>query len=140
MAEPTLEQILLHLMVPDNDVIAAATAALQQRSSAPGSLACIPELVNILTSSPEAGARHMAAILIRQRIVKHWMKLPGEMQAGIKATLLATIISEPESIIKRGVAGIISVIAKFQLGSGDWPDLLQFLYETCMNPEPLKRG
>ena len=48
----------------------------------------IPELLSVMTTCEDPHARHLACILVRQRIVKRWIKLPVPLQQSTKLALL----------------------------------------------------
>ena len=73
-------------------------------------LGCIPAMTHILHHSSNPHTRHLSAILIRQKIVKTWMRLPPSFQQELKAVLLHSVLHDPEPLIKRAIAGVIRFI------------------------------
>ena len=50
-------------------------------------------------------SRLQAALLLKKKLAKHYMKLPGDQQASLRAVLLATVTSDPVSSVRTAVAG-----------------------------------
>lgn len=68
-----MEALVLQLCVPDTTK--AATAELERLTKA-SNFKLMPELLGVLQSSQNGQARHMAGILLRQRVLKSWIRLP----------------------------------------------------------------
>lgn len=41
----------------------------------------VPHLLHLLQQSPDPQVRHLAALLLRKRISRHWKHLPAEVRA-----------------------------------------------------------
>eukprot|EP00218_Dolichomastix_sp_CCMP3274_P016267 CAMPEP_0170138518 /NCGR_PEP_ID=MMETSP0033_2-20121228/4984_1 /TAXON_ID=195969 /ORGANISM="Dolichomastix tenuilepis, Strain CCMP3274" /LENGTH=1066 /DNA_ID=CAMNT_0010374539 /DNA_START=11 /DNA_END=3211 /DNA_ORIENTATION=- len=100
---------------------------------------CVPALVEQLRGSPSPQVRHLAAVVLRKRILTHWGKLPPELKAGIKRALQEGMLGEPEMSVRKGVAHVIGAVAKLALPSGEWNDLLEFLGQATRSPHPEHR-
>lgn len=101
----TLEHVLCHLVLPDTATIQKAEAELERLSDpkiSPHFL--VPEMVQLIQISQRAEARHMAAVLLRKRLIRHWLKLPVELHAHIKTTLMTTVLAEPVPLICHATA------------------------------------
>lgn len=90
-----LEGILGQLLLPDNAAIQAAQAQLKVIFKRPESVVA---LVSVLTTSQNEGVRQMAATMLRQRVTKSWMRLPADVKAHVKQTLIASVTSDPSYV------------------------------------------
>lgn len=138
MAAQQLEGILGRLLVPDNAVIEQATVELRVFFQNPVDQV-VPALVAVLSSSPSPQARQFAAILLRRRVVKQWVKLSPEIHAMLRQSLLQVLINESETIVRQSTSQIVSVIAKHDLPAGQWPELFLFLNQYIKSPQSLHR-
>ncbi|XP_028409936.1 importin-4-like [Dendronephthya gigantea] len=130
-----LEEILGRLLVPDNAIIKQATAELRAFFQNPTDQ-IVPILVAVLSSSQSPQARQYAAILLRRRVVKQWLKLNLELRNSLKPTVLQVLVRETERIVCHSTAQIIGAIAKHELPNEQWPQLFQFLNEYIKSPQP----
>lgn len=78
-------------------------------------------------------------MLLRRRVVKQWTKLTPEMHQVLKQSLLQVLIHEPIQLVRHGAGQVVSVIAKFEVPVGQWPELLQFLQEYIKSKRPEQR-
>ena len=104
-----LELILCHLVVPDTETIQKATHELEKATRSSQHL-LVPEMVQLIQISQRAEARHMAAVLLRKRLVAHWLKLPVELHTHIKTTLITTLMAEPVPAICHATARAIRCV------------------------------
>ena len=130
-----LEAILGALLVPDNEAIRQAESRLKELSKAPRFICAMVERAG---SSPSPQVRQLAAVIARRKGAKHWVAkdLSDEERTQIKAILLHMLIAEPEHLVRRSVADLISTIAKIAVPHGQWNELLQFLFECSQSENP----
>eukprot|EP01027_Heterolobosea_sp_BB2_P019008 GEZU01026710.1.p1 GENE.GEZU01026710.1~~GEZU01026710.1.p1 ORF type:complete len:1040 (+),score=368.13 GEZU01026710.1:323-3442(+) len=80
--------------------------------------------------------RQMAAVLMRKKLSGYWTKQDNNTKQEIKKALLQILVHEKESLVRHSVTNVVSAIAKFEVPSGTWNELLQFLFECTQSPEP----
>lgn len=51
----------------------------------------------------------------------------------IKEGVLQALVREPESSVRNAIAQFVAVIARQELGSGNWPALLQFIQQMVQS-------
>lgn len=132
-----MEDVLSRLLVPDNDVIKAATEELRLAFKDPE---VIPTLCRILTTSASPQIRQYAAVLLRKKFSKSrsWNKLTGPEKAQIKAGSITSVQAEPEKSVSSAICQLIGTLAKHELQTG-WPELLQFVMLKVKSVEVLDR-
>eukprot|EP01028_Stygiella_incarcerata_P009269 TRINITY_DN4363_c0_g1_i1.p1 TRINITY_DN4363_c0_g1~~TRINITY_DN4363_c0_g1_i1.p1 ORF type:complete len:1062 (-),score=298.27 TRINITY_DN4363_c0_g1_i1:84-3269(-) len=123
-----LEVVLQHCLVPDSDIIHQAEAILHPflRQSQ-----CVVALLEQIRGSSDPGVRQLAAVLLRSRVAKLWSKVSREERGYICETLLNVIVNDPVHPVRYCIAGAISSVARFMLPSGQWPELLPFVFECA---------
>lgn len=134
MQTSELEGILGQLLLPDNAAIQHAQAQLKQFFKRPDSISA---LVTVLTTSQNEGVRQMAATMLRQRVTKSWMRVPADIKAQVKQTLIASVTADPARSVRQAVARVISIIAKHEVPSNEWPDFMAWL-SSCASSEELQ--
>lgn len=84
------------------------------------------------------GARQLAAVLLRKKLLTLWRVLDLEKQAELKSILLDLLGKEPGRPERLAIAALIVVIAKVELRDGHcgWPELLQSLLDACKGGNP----
>lgn len=136
MASPEeLEGVLGALLVPDNEAIKQAEARLKELSKTPQFLLAMVERAGA-SASPQV--RQLAAVVARRRGAKHWVspQLTADNREQIKNMLLHMLTAEPEHLVRRSVADLISAIAKIAVPHGQWDTLLQFLFQCSLSENP----
>jgi len=120
-----MEAILSRLLVPDKEVIKAATEELRVAFKHPG---VVPELCQVISSSTAPAIRQYAAVLLRKKFFRQsgWNKLNAEEKAQIKSGCLASLQTEQEKSVISALCQLIAVLAKHELPKG-WNELDQFL-------------
>jgi hypothetical protein len=133
-----LEAVLGALLVPDNEAIKQAEARLKEVSKMPQFILAVVERAGA-SASPQI--RQLAAVIARRRGAKHWVdaKLTDENRTQLKAMLLHMLTAEPEHLVRRSVADLISAIAKIAVPHGQWDELLQFLFQCSQSENPQHR-
>jgi hypothetical protein len=59
--------------------------------------------------------------------------LNAEQQQGVKQGLLQMLANEPEHLVRRSVAEVVSSIAKLALPAGQWPELLDCMLQLSQS-------
>ena len=98
-------------------------------------------LVERAGASQSPQVRQLAAVLARRRCAKNWVdpRLTDEHRKQLKDMLLHMLAAEPEHLVRRSVADLISAIAKIAVPHGQWDDLLQYLFQCSQSENPSHR-
>lgn len=126
-----LEAVLGMLLAPDTNRIKEGTAILKVFIKNASS---IQPLMQQLASSPTAGVRQLAGVLIRQRLTQLWRKLPETARTEIKNTLLQRLLEESVRPVRVSNAALVAAIARLDIPDGKWSNLLDFLV-NCTKSE-----
>lgn len=134
----SLEQTLLKLLVPDNNVILEATRELRDAFRDPGICSA---LCGVLCTAQSPQVRQYAAVLLRRKLCKkrQWSALSPENQLRIKQMMLHRLVLDPEKPVRTAVAELIGTLAKHELPQNSWPELLQFVQENVKSSDPAFR-
>lgn len=106
---------------------AELTQALQQPAN-------VGQLVTILCGLPDgtpstasAGARQMAAVLLRKRVFSLWRVLSADQQVQLRHLLLQQLGNESTRPVRFAIAHVVTRLAKADAnhGGGGWPELQQ---------------
>ena len=73
--------------------------------------------------------------MLRKRIVKHWKSLKAGAQTQIKATLLESMMQEPEKVVRHAVAALAAALAKALVPKKAWPELFVFINQCAASAE-----
>ncbi|CAD6966658.1 unnamed protein product [Tilletia laevis] len=106
-----LHSTLQQTSVPDTNAVKAATEALQNTFFK--NPACVPALVEILSSSPDLAVRQLASVELRKLVAKKskfWTKQQQDTRAGIKAKLLELVSQEKRFVCSGGFASHTSAL------------------------------
>ncbi|KAL9271909.1 putative importin subunit beta-4 [Drosera capensis] len=128
----SLELLLIQFLMPDNDARRQAEDQIKRLSKDPQ---VIPALVHHLRTAKTPNVRQLAAVLLRKKITGHWGKLSGDVRRGVKMALIDSITMEHSPPVRRASANVISVIAKYAVPAGEWPDLFPFLFQCSQSPQ-----
>lgn len=60
------------------------------------SAACIPAMVQVISTSPHFQVRQLAAVELRKRISKLWFEVDEATRSAIRAQLLQVVLSEEQ--------------------------------------------
>ncbi|OWF34795.1 Importin-4 [Mizuhopecten yessoensis] len=133
-----LEETLGKLLVPDNNTIQLATQQLKELFKDPN---IVPGLCQVLGSSQVPQVRQFAAVLLRRKIQKgrQYRALPENIIANIRDNILQILVQEPEKSVRNSISQVIAVVAKHDLPTNSWPQLLQFLGVSCKSQTLLER-
>ncbi|KAK0518755.1 hypothetical protein OC835_007746, partial [Tilletia horrida] len=135
-----LHSTLQQTSVPDTAAVKAATDALQNVFFK--NAACVPALVEILSSSPDLAVRQLASVELRKLVAKKskfWTKQTEDVRTGIKAKLLQLVSEEKSTPVRNGIARVVSAIARIELPHNTWPELLPFLFSAADSPDAAHR-
>ncbi len=134
-----MEAILTKLMMPDNEAIQQGTAELKEAFKQPGA---IPAFCEVLATSESPQIRQFGSLLLRKKLAKKktWANVSLQDRAAIKNVIGTTLMNETSVVAQHGVCQLISVIAKWELPTNSWPELLVFLKQCFENPDPQKKA
>ena len=91
----------------------------------------MPALLAIAERAAAWQVRQSAALELRKASQRFWPALGAEKQ-DVKRRLLARLLTEPENRVKHTLARVAEPIAKSELATGAWPELMQFI-EGCVS-------
>ena len=138
MADPALEALLLQCST------AVDTAQIKQAEQQIKVLlkraSNVPSFMSQIQHSQHAPVRQMAAVLLRKKINTHWTKLGEDTQIAIKQVLLATVAVDPQPLVRRSLALLISTICKHQVPFGQWNEVLAFVQQCTVQSEEQHRS
>jgi len=131
MATVELENVLKKLMVPDNNVIKEGTLELKKAFAKPEVV--IPALADLLHNSTDPTIRQYSAIILRRRVIKNWKNVDANIKDSLKKLLLECITRESTVFVHASIAQAIGSISKHELGSNNWPEVMQFVSSCVMS-------
>eukprot|EP00128_Syssomonas_multiformis_P019057 Colp12_sorted_trinity150504_noHs@13741 len=132
MANPAVSQLrdLLRLLLePNNELIKQAEQDLKKYFADPRCISALLEIVGNVQDSP--ALRQLAAVFLRRRVSKQWIRQPPNVKAEVKVALVHICMQDQERIVRQATARVISVIAKLELAAGEWNELFQIMHEAC---------
>ncbi|KAL0079053.1 armadillo-type protein [Phycomyces blakesleeanus] len=133
-----LDELLTKLsQAQDSETIRIATSTLNTQFYATSD--CVPALVEIIARSPLIHVRQLAAVELRKRISKWWPEIPDQTKTGLRTQLLQISLTEQHELVRHSTARVISSIARIDVPENKWPDLLNFLNESCASPNASHR-
>ncbi|KAI5071653.1 hypothetical protein GOP47_0013904 [Adiantum capillus-veneris] len=86
-----LELLLLQFLRPDNEARKQAEEQIKRLAKDP---MIVSALLHHMRVAPAGNVRQLAAVLLRKKIVGHWMKLTPQVRQSVKSTLLESITVE----------------------------------------------
>ncbi|XP_007045324.2 PREDICTED: importin-4 isoform X1 [Theobroma cacao] len=128
----SLELLLIQFLMPDNDARRQAEEQIKRLAKDPQ---VVPALVHHLRTAKTPNVRQLAAVLLRKKITGHWAKLPHQVKQLVKQSLIESITMEHSAPVRRASANVVSIIAKYAVPAGEWPDLLSFLFQCSQSPQ-----
>ncbi|CAG7884516.1 importin-4 [Brassica rapa] len=128
----SLELLLIQFLMPDNDARRQAEDQIKRLAKDPQ---VVPALVQHLRTAKTPNVRQLAAVLLRKRITGHWAKLSPQMKQEVKQSLIESITVENSPPVRRASANVVSVVAKYAVPAGEWPDLLTFLFQCSQSAQ-----
>ncbi|CAL9197642.1 unnamed protein product [Musa hybrid cultivar] len=128
----SLELLLIQFLMPDNDARRQAEEQIKRLSKDP---AVVPALVHHLRTAKTPNVRQLAAVLLRKKITGHWAKLSPSLKLSVKQALIDSITLEHSPLVRRASANVVSIIAKYAVPVGEWPELLPFLFQCSQSSQ-----
>ncbi|XP_010451154.1 PREDICTED: importin-4-like [Camelina sativa] len=126
----SLELLLIQFLMPDNDARRQAEDQINRLAKDPQ---VVPALIQHLRTAKTPNVRQLAAVLLRKRITGHWTKLSPQIKLHVKQSLIESITVENSPPVRRASANVVSVVAKYAVPAGEWPDLLTFLFQCSQS-------
>ncbi|XP_057870292.2 uncharacterized protein LOC131076946 isoform X2 [Cryptomeria japonica] len=126
----SLELLLIQFLMPDNDARRQAEEQIKRLAKDPQ---VVPALLQHIRTAKAANVRQLAAVLLRKKITGHWMKLSPQLRDSVKSALIESITGEHSPPVRRASANVVSVVAKYAVPAGEWPDLLPFLFQCSQS-------
>jgi len=117
-----LEVVLSKLLLNDTKCIQQAEEQVGKFSENP---ICVPALYQLIQRGTQVstGIRHLAAIVLKQNLPKHWKKIDESTANFLKGSILQTMLKEPQPLVRNSILEIISQIAHYEVPLGRWEDL-----------------
>ncbi|XP_051145314.1 uncharacterized protein LOC127261141 [Andrographis paniculata] len=128
----SLELLLIQFLMPDNDARRQAEDQIKRLSKDPQ---VVPALIHHLRTAKTPNVRQLAAVLLRKKITGHWGKLSPEVRGQVKQSLIESITMEHSPPVRRASANVVSIVAKYTVPTGEWKDLLPFLFQCSQSPQ-----
>ncbi|XP_048128295.1 importin-4 isoform X1 [Rhodamnia argentea] len=128
----SLELLLIQFLMPDNDARRQAEEQIKRLAKDPQ---VVPALVQHLRTAKTPNVRQLAAVLLRKKITGHWSKLSPQLKHLVKQSLIESITVEHSPPVRRASANVVSVVAKYAVPAGEWPDLLPFLFQCSQSTQ-----
>ncbi|KAI3445636.1 hypothetical protein Pfo_002301 [Paulownia fortunei] len=128
----SLELLLIQFLMPDNDARRQAEDQIKRLAKDPQ---VVPALVHHLRTAKTPNVRQLAAVLLRKKITGHWGKLSPQLRQLVKQSLVESITVEHSPPVRRASANVVSIIAKYAVPAGEWPDLLPFLFQCSQSAQ-----
>ncbi|KAK2635768.1 hypothetical protein Ddye_030560 [Dipteronia dyeriana] len=128
----SLELLLIQFLMPDNDARRQAEEQIKRLSKDPQ---VVPALIQHLRTAKTPNVRQLAAVLLRKKITGHWAKLSPQLKHLVKQSLIESITMEHSPPVRRASANVVSIIAKYAVPAGEWPDLLPFLFQCSQSTQ-----
>uniref|UniRef100_A0A7N1A085 Importin N-terminal domain-containing protein n=1 Tax=Kalanchoe fedtschenkoi TaxID=63787 RepID=A0A7N1A085_KALFE len=128
----SLELLLIQFLMPDNDARRQAEDQIKRLAKDPQ---VVPALIHHLRTAKTPNVRQLAAVILRKKITGHWAKLTPQLRLLVKQSLIESITLEHSPPVRRASANVVSIIAKYAVPSGEWPDLLPFLFQCSQSPQ-----
>ncbi|ERN00947.1 importin-4 isoform X1 [Amborella trichopoda] len=128
----SLELLLIQFLMPDNDARRQAEEQIKRLAKDPH---VIPALLQHMRTAKTANVRQLSAVLLRKKITGHWMKLSPQVKDSVKSALMESITVEHSPPVRRASANVVSVVAKYAVPAGEWPELLPFLFQCSQSPQ-----
>lgn len=128
----SLELLLIQFLMPDNDARRQAEDQIKRLAKDPQ---VVPALVHHLRTAKTPNVRQLAAVLLRKKITGHWAKLSPQLRQLVKQSLIESITMEHSPPVRRASANVVSIVAKYAVPAGEWPDLLPFLFQCSQSAQ-----
>ena len=89
---------------------------------------CVEQFLKHIKINNNDKVRQLAAIILNRKIEKHWANFNNQIKLEIKNLLLELIRNEKNYLVAKAIAHLIFRVAKLSLISGEWNDLLEFIF------------
>uniref|UniRef100_A0A2L2Y6J1 Importin-4 n=1 Tax=Parasteatoda tepidariorum TaxID=114398 RepID=A0A2L2Y6J1_PARTP len=98
-------------------------------------------LCQCVTQSQDPQVRRYASLLLRRRVLKskHWKRVPPDVKQGMKATILEAYIKDTDKTVRNALAELIAAIAKHDLPTNQWPELMALLSQSIRSNNNVDR-
>ncbi|XP_023756369.1 uncharacterized protein LOC111904893 isoform X1 [Lactuca sativa] len=121
----SLELLILQFLMPDDDARRQAEDQIKRMVRDP---TVVPVLIDHIRTAKTPNVRQLSAVLLRKKIKGHWPNLLPELRQLVMQSLIESIATENSSSVRRASANAASIIAKYTVPHGQWPDLLPFIF------------
>ncbi|KAB5538541.1 hypothetical protein DKX38_016074 [Salix brachista] len=128
----SLELLLIQFLMPDNDARRQAEEQIKRLAKDPQ---VVLALAQHLRTAKTPNVRQLAAVLLRKKITGHWAKLSPQLKLLVKQSLIESITMEHSPPVRKASANVVSIIAKYAVRAGEWPDLLPFLFQCSQSAQ-----
>ncbi|CAI9103846.1 OLC1v1002419C2 [Oldenlandia corymbosa var. corymbosa] len=128
----SLELLLIQFLMPDNDARRQAEDQIKRLAKDPQ---VVPALIHHLRTAKTPNVRQLAAVLLRKKITGHWAKLSPQLRQLVKQSLIESITMEHSPPVRKASANVVSIVAKYAVPAGEWPDLLPFLFQWSQSAQ-----
>jgi thymidylate synthase ThyX len=95
----------------------------------------VPALLLRLQTASDSQIRQLAAVLLRKRVTRLWQHLPEPSRRDAQRLLLERLAGEHSHAVRRAIADVVGVVAKYAVPRGEWPELLDFLHRCSQSGE-----
>ncbi|KAI3509342.1 hypothetical protein L1887_24553 [Cichorium endivia] len=121
----SLELLILQFLMPDNEARRQVEDQIKRMARDPD---LVPVLIDHIRTAKTPNVRQLSAVLLGKKITGHWAKLLPEVRRLVVQSLIESIATENSSSVRRASANAASIIAKYAVPSGQWPELLPFVF------------
>ncbi|KAJ9561307.1 hypothetical protein OSB04_006467 [Centaurea solstitialis] len=128
----SLELLLLQFLMPDNEARRQAEDQIKRLARDPQ---VVLSLVHQIRTAKTPNVRQLSAVLLRKKIRGHWIKLPDDLRHLVKHYLLESVTTDYSLSVRRASANAVTIIAKYAVPRGEWPDLLPFLFRWSQSAQ-----
>ncbi|XP_058771826.1 uncharacterized protein LOC131645180 isoform X2 [Vicia villosa] len=132
----SLELLLIQFLTPDNDARRQAEDQIERLANDPQ---VVPALILQLRTVKTPNVRQLAAVLLRKKLTGHWSKLSPHDKQLVKDSLIQSITLEHSPPVRKASANVVSIVAKYAVPSGEWPELFPFLIHSSQSPQENQR-
>ncbi|GAM20378.1 hypothetical protein SAMD00019534_035530 [Acytostelium subglobosum LB1] len=131
-----VEQNLRGILQPDTNTVQMATAKLNTLLKNPNASLI---LAHHIQSSQFKEIKHVAAVLMRKKLVVHWTKLSSQNREAVKNLMIDLFNKETDFTIRRSIAEIMIIICRVELPVAQWKQFTPFLYQLSSQQDPATR-
>ncbi|EFA85401.1 importin 4 [Heterostelium album PN500] len=139
MATNEIAEVELNLrgfLEPNTEVVQRATNNMNRILKKPSASLI---LIHFIQSSPYREIKHLAAVLLRKKLVVHWTKLSSKDRDTIKPMFIDLFLKETDGLLKKSIAEVMIIIARVELPLGEWKTFTPFLFGLSESQNPLDR-